>query len=99
MTNGHLFQSESSTENLTKDGKETVDRILHQKVHFKLFYVGSVVEISGLNSTRRDTEAQLVDYIEEKQVNVWLKKVFLKQNFRSVISVKHAVLWFSKCMR
>ena len=53
----------SSTENLAKD-----DRILHQRVHFKLFYIGCLSDISGLNSKRRDTEAQLIDYVEEKQV-------------------------------
>ncbi|XP_025109492.1 integrin beta-1-binding protein 1-like [Pomacea canaliculata] len=78
--------SESSTENLTKDGKETVDRILHQKVHFKLFYVGSVVEISGLNSTRRDTEAQLVDYIEEKQIEGKLK-LLVSEDDKVIINV------------
>lgn len=53
----------SSTENLAKD-----DRILHQRVHFKLFYIGCLSDITGLNSKRRDTEAQLIDYVEEKQV-------------------------------
>ncbi|KAK7100896.1 integrin beta-1-binding protein 1-like [Littorina saxatilis] len=63
-----LMSGGSSTENLAKD-----DRILHQRVHFKLFYIGCLPEISGLNSKRRDTEAQLIDYVEEKQIEGTLK--------------------------
>ncbi|XP_076439869.1 integrin beta-1-binding protein 1-like [Babylonia areolata] len=70
-----LMSGGSSTENLAKE-----DRILHQRVHFKLFYVGCLPDISGLNSKRRDTEAQLIDYVEEKQIEGKLKMTVTEED-------------------
>ncbi|KAL3869516.1 hypothetical protein ACJMK2_042187 [Sinanodonta woodiana] len=64
--------STSSTENLSsvKDGQDVIDmRVLYQKVTFEVYFIGMVPNINMGNSQQRDTEAQLIDHIEEAQID------------------------------
>merc|ERR1711963_291886 len=52
--------SSSSNENLahssSKEGKEALDKILHQRIYFKVNYPGVVKDINITNSKKRDTD-------------------------------------------
>lgn len=64
------LQVGSSNENLTalKDTKDSVEKILHQRVFFNVFFLGMVQEMNMGDARKRDTEAQLIDQLEEAQV-------------------------------
>ncbi|GAB1610683.1 integrin beta-1-binding protein 1-like isoform X1 [Argonauta hians] len=61
----------SSNENLTalKDTKDSVEKILHQRVFFNVSFLGMVQEMNMGDSRKRDTEAQLIDQLEEAQID------------------------------
>ena len=42
--------------------------MLLQKTPFDVFFLGKIEEVNMGNSSKRDTEAQLVDRVEEAQV-------------------------------
>uniref|UniRef100_A0A0B6YBF0 PID domain-containing protein n=1 Tax=Arion vulgaris TaxID=1028688 RepID=A0A0B6YBF0_9EUPU len=76
-------QSGSSNENLapgTKDEKEKFDKILHQRVHFQVYYLGVVSAINMTNSKKRDTEPLLVDILEENQIDGKLQVSATEEN-------------------
>jgi len=75
--------SSSSNENLshsTKEGKDGIDKILHQRIVFKVYYLGVVQEINITNSKKRDTDAQLIDLIEEHQIDGKLEVAAKEEN-------------------
>lgn len=47
--------------------KEKENILMHKKT-FDVFYLGNIEKIAMGNSQKRDTEAQLIDRIEEAQV-------------------------------
>lgn len=65
--NSHLTGSSNESLSL-KDDKDKVDKILLQRVHFQVYYLGVVQKINMTNSKNRDTEPQLVDIVEESQM-------------------------------
>lgn len=61
------MKSNHSTDS-RKDGIYTPDKILLQKVQFDVYFLGVIEDVNMGNSRKRDTEAQLVDHVEEAQV-------------------------------
>lgn len=49
--------------------KEKENILMHKKT-FDVFYLGNIEKIAMGNSQKRDTEAQLIDRIEEAQVYI-----------------------------
>lgn len=49
--------------------------ILKQKVHFNLFYMGMVQNVNLTSAKKRDTEAQLIDQVEEAQVSAETRRL------------------------
>ena len=60
----------ASNENpsIPKDTKDSVEKILHQRVYFNVSFLGVVEEMNMGESKKRDKEAQLIDHLEEAQV-------------------------------
>ena len=46
------------------------ENALMQKKTFDVFYLGNIEKIAIGNSQKRDTEAQLIDRVEEAQVGI-----------------------------
>lgn len=83
--------SGSSNENLSKDGKETIDKMLHLKTPFDVYFLGMVQEINMGNSRKRDTEALLIDQVEEAQIEGKLP-ISAREEDKVVISLsKHGL--------
>ncbi|KAK3601495.1 hypothetical protein CHS0354_027643 [Potamilus streckersoni] len=75
--------STSSTENLSslKEGQDVIDmRVLYQKVTFEVYFIGIVPNINMGNSQQRDSEAQLIDHIEEAQIDGKLPTSVLEES-------------------
>jgi hypothetical protein len=53
---------------LTCASSYTLDKVLLQKTPFDVYFLGMIEEVNMGNSRKRDTEAQLVDRVEEAQV-------------------------------
>ncbi|XP_059162848.1 integrin beta-1-binding protein 1-like [Physella acuta] len=84
--------SGSSNENLSsKDDKERGDKILHQRVHFQVYYLGVVDQINMTNSKKRDTEPQLVDIIEENQIEGRLNVLASEENKVVMFVSRHGI--------
>ncbi|CAL1526159.1 unnamed protein product [Lymnaea stagnalis] len=86
--------SGSSNENVspnTKDEKDKVDKILHQRVHFQVYYLGVVDQINMTNSKKRDTEPQLVDIVEENQIEGRLQMVQSEENKVVMFVSRHGI--------
>lgn len=68
--NKETVQVAASNENLCipKDTKDSVEKILHQRVYFNVAFLGVVQEMNMGDSKKRDTEAQLIDHLEEAQI-------------------------------
>lgn len=70
-SNKESVVSVTDTENISipKDTKDSVEKILHQRVYFNVSFLGVVQEMNmGGDSKKRDAEAQLIDHLEEAQI-------------------------------
>jgi len=86
--------SSSSNENLahsSKEGKEAWDKILHQTIYFKVNYLGVVKDINITNSKKRDTEAQLIDLIEEHQIEGKLEAAAREENYVQIFVSRYGI--------
>ncbi|KAL5016844.1 hypothetical protein ScPMuIL_006433 [Solemya velum] len=75
--------SGSSTEKEAKDGK---DKIMNLKNSFNAYFLGIVPDINMSNSTNRDSEAQLIDQLEEAQIEGALP-ITAKDEDKVIISI------------
>ena len=68
------------------------ENALMQKKTFDVFYLGNIEKIAIGNSQKRDTEAQLIDRVEEAQVGITGVKICLLDTDRHYKCTEKPVL-------
>ncbi|XP_071147705.1 integrin beta-1-binding protein 1-like isoform X1 [Mytilus edulis] len=88
--NSALVQGNPGTDS-RKDGRFTPDKVLLQKMSFDVYFLGMVEEANMGNSIKRDTEAQLVDHVEEAQIEGRLPVSVIEENRVTMCISRHGL--------